>query len=188
MGFMPPDPASDAVNGASELRTFWRRIARALDRLVVSRGRRAVPAIVLRGSKHDFRQASATRRDQRQAIRRSMEIDAFQSTTLVIEPPRGTSLNNAAKAAEPSSCLWPSIFMIGRDSRGNWVAQEQGGARGGLFVDPAGALKFAKSENGNHPHAVVWVSGVLELDASRAPATASAQRPDGDVHRARRVA
>jgi hypothetical protein len=97
-------------------------------------------------------------------------------------------MNNAEKAAEPPSCLRPPIFMIGRDSRGNWVAQEQGGGRGGLFVDCAGALKFAKSENGNHPHAVVWVSGALELDASHAPAVAVGQRLADDILRERRVA
>jgi hypothetical protein len=91
-------------------------------------------------------------------------------------------MNNAEKAAEPPSCLRPPIFMIGRDSKGNWVAQEQGGARGGLFVDRAGALKFAKSESGNHPYAVVWVSGVLELDVSHAPVIAD------DARRERRVA
>jgi hypothetical protein len=97
-------------------------------------------------------------------------------------------MDNAGKAAEPPSCLRPPIFMIGRDSRGNWVAQEQGGARGGLFVDRAGALKFAKSENGNHPHAVVWVSGILELDASHAPVIAAGQRLIDSVRRERRVA
>ena len=71
----------------------------------------------------------------------------------------------AEQTDEPPSCLRSPIFMIGRDSGGNWVVQEQSGARGGLFVDRAGALKFARSETGNHPHAVVWVSGVLELDA-----------------------
>ncbi|MGB6536550.1 MAG: hypothetical protein WBF58_11385 [Xanthobacteraceae bacterium] len=65
--------------------------------------------------------------------------------------------------AESLSCLHPPIFMIGRDSRGNWVAQEQSGARGGFFVDRGGAIKFAKSENGNRPHAIVWVRGILEL-------------------------
>lgn len=72
--------------------------------------------------------------------------------------------------SEPPSCLRPPIFMIGRDSRGHWVARENGGARGGLFVDCAGALKFARDGNGNRPPAVVMVSGVLELDiAPEAP-------------------
>lgn len=87
-----------------------------------------------------------------------------------------------------SSCLLPPIFLIGRDSRGNWVAQEQNGACGGLFVDRAGALKFVKSENGDHPHAVVWVNGILELDVSAAPAAAREERLAEDAQRVRRVA
>jgi hypothetical protein len=62
------------------------------------------------------------------------------------------------------------------DSKGNWVAQEQSGMRGGLFVDRARALKFAKSECGPGSHAILWVSGVLELDLSAAPTAASEQR------------
>jgi hypothetical protein len=79
-------------------------------------------------------------------------------------------MKEAETAAEPPSCLQPPIFMIGRNSRGNWVAQERSGARGGVFIDRAGALKFAKFESGNHPHAVVWVSGILELSVAPAPA------------------
>ena len=97
-------------------------------------------------------------------------------------------MKQAEKATEPPSCLQPPIFMIGRDSRGNWVAQEQGGARGGLFVDRAGALKFAKFENGNHPHAVVWVSGVLELDTSTSAPIVPEQRLESDSVLLRRVA
>jgi hypothetical protein len=66
--------------------------------------------------------------------------------------------------AASSSWLLPPTFLIGRDSRGNWVAQERSGACGGLFASRAAALKFAKFESGNQPHAVVWVNGVLELD------------------------
>jgi hypothetical protein len=88
------------------------------------------------------------------------------------------TVTQTEEVAEPPSCLQPPIFMIGRDSRGNWVAQEQGGACGGLFVDRAGALKFAKFESGNHPHAVVWVSGVLELNTSAATPNSSADRRD----------
>jgi hypothetical protein len=91
------------------------------------------------------------------------------------------------EAPEPPSCLQSPIFMIGRDSRGNWVAQEQSGMRGGLFVDRAGALKFAKAESGD-PHAVVWVSGILELDTSTtAPGTARRQRGES-LNRQRRAA
>jgi hypothetical protein len=64
--------------------------------------------------------------------------------------------------------------MIGQDSRGNWVAQEKSGICGGLFVNRDQALKFAKFENGDRPHAVVMVSGILELDTSSATARADA--------------
>jgi len=97
-------------------------------------------------------------------------------------------MEQAEKATEPPSCLQPPIFMIGRDSRGNWVAQEKSGARGGLFVDRAQALRFAKSESGNHPHAVVWVSGVLELDTGVSSPIMSEQQLDTDRVRLRRVA
>ena len=36
-----------------------------------------------------------------------------------------------------------SLFLLGRNSRGQWVAQDQSGRRGGLFVSQAAALKFA---------------------------------------------
>jgi hypothetical protein len=44
------------------------------------------------------------------------------------------------------------------------VAQEKSGACGGLFTSRAAALKFAKFESGEHPHAVVMVNGILELN------------------------
>jgi hypothetical protein len=97
-------------------------------------------------------------------------------------------MRKAETAAEPPSCLQPPIFMIGRDGRGNWVAQEQSGTRGGLFVDRAAALKFAKFESGTDPHAIVWVSGILELNTSSTTAIASARRLASDALRARRVA
>jgi hypothetical protein len=57
-----------------------------------------------------------------------------------------------------------SFFLVGRNSRGNWVARDQKGLCGGLFIGRAEAVKFAMFENGNHPEAVVMVPGVLELD------------------------
>jgi hypothetical protein len=73
-----------------------------------------------------------------------------------------------------------SLFLVGKDSHGNWVARSPSGLRGGLFVSRAEALKFAMSENGKRPQAVITVSGVLELDmstksgAGRSPADAQA--------------
>jgi hypothetical protein len=68
-----------------------------------------------------------------------------------------------------SSCSNSATFLVGRNSRGNWVAQDQQGLRGGLFVDRAEAVKFAIFENGDRPQAVIMVPGILELDMSRRP-------------------
>jgi hypothetical protein len=69
------------------------------------------------------------------------------------------------KLVEPPSCSSPSaIVFIGRNSRGNWIAREQNGLFGGLFVDRAQAVKYALSENGNHPLAIVELSREIELD------------------------
>jgi hypothetical protein len=87
-----------------------------------------------------------------------------------------------------SSWLLPPIFLIGRNSKGNWVAQERGGACGGLFASREAALKFAKFESGNDARAVVWVSGVLELNTSTASAKANEQGLIGRLDGARRVA
>jgi len=73
-----------------------------------------------------------------------------------------------AEPPSPASCSTTSIFLIGKNSRGNWVVQDQQGVRGGLFVARAEALKFAMFENGNRPQAVVMVPGILELNISDA--------------------
>ena len=59
--------------------------------------------------------------------------------------------------------------MVGRDSHGHWVAKDQNGLCGGLFVDRAEALKFAMFENGHRPQAVIMVPGVLELNMRARP-------------------
>jgi len=61
-----------------------------------------------------------------------------------------------------------SLFLLGQNSRGQWVAQDQGGRRGGLFVNRAAALKFALFENGRRPELVVNMPGGLELSLSGA--------------------
>ncbi len=74
------------------------------------------------------------------------------------------------KGEPPSlSASEPPLFLIGKDSHGNWVVQDQSGLHGGLFVDRAEALKFAMFENGNRPQTVIMVPGVLELDMSAKP-------------------
>ena len=74
------------------------------------------------------------------------------------------------KHVEPPSIVpssRPLHFLIGKDSRGNWVVQDERGLCGGLFVDRTQALRFAMFENGNKPQAVVMVPGVFELDLNR---------------------
>jgi hypothetical protein len=67
---------------------------------------------------------------------------------------------------EPPSCA-SNIVIIGRNSRGNWVAQEQNGLFGGLFVNRAQAMKYALFENGHHPETIVLTSNIVELDMHR---------------------
>ena len=90
--------------------------------------------------------------------------------------------------AEPPSSLRQPIFLIGQDSRGNWVVEDKNGTRGGLFVDRAQALRYIRSENGNLPQALVTVAGVLELDLTRSPVMAPQRSPSIDPQRERRVA
>jgi len=58
------------------------------------------------------------------------------------------------------------LFFIGKDSHNNWVVQDQQHRCGGLFVDRAEAIRFARFENGHQPQAVVMVPGIFELDMS----------------------
>ena len=81
-----------------------------------------------------------------------------------------------------SSSSKSSLFLIGRDSHGHWVVQDQSHRRGGLFIDRSEALKYAMFENGNRPQAVIMVPDVLELDMNAKPpadqrSTADAQAP-----------
>ena len=81
-----------------------------------------------------------------------------------------------------------SLFLIGRNSRGNWVVQSQHGLRGGLFVSRAEALKFALFENGNRRHLVVMVPGVFELDLSGNAFAAPHSSPTAEASLQRRAA
>ena len=79
------------------------------------------------------------------------------------------------KLVEPPSWSTASaIVFIGRNSRGNWVAQEQNGLYGGLFVNRAQAVKYALFENGHHPETIVELARDVELDMGGASASSSA--------------
>ena len=74
------------------------------------------------------------------------------------------------KLVEPPSCSAASaIVFIGRNRRGQWVAQEQNGLYGGLFVSRAQAVKYALFENGHHPETIVELVRDIELDMGNAP-------------------
>ena len=69
---------------------------------------------------------------------------------------------------QPSQSKSP-LFFIGKDSRGNWVVQDQHHLSGGLFIDRAAALRFALFENGNQPQSVIMAPGIIELDLNGSP-------------------
>jgi hypothetical protein len=74
------------------------------------------------------------------------------------------------KLVEPPSCSATStIVFVGRNRCGNWIAQQQNGLYGGLFVNRAEAVRYALFENGHHPEAIVVVSREIELDMGRKP-------------------
>ena len=76
------------------------------------------------------------------------------------------------KLVEPPSCSTAStIVFVGRNRRGQWVAQEQNGLYGGLFVNRAQAVKYALFENGHHPETIVELSREIELNMGGAPSS-----------------
>jgi len=81
------------------------------------------------------------------------------------------------KLVEPPSCSAAStIVFIGRNHRGQWVAQQQNGLYGGLFVNRAQAVKYALFENGQHPEMIVELSREIELDMRSQTADIPASR------------
>jgi len=84
------------------------------------------------------------------------------------------------KLVEPPSCSAgaSTVVFIGRDCHGNWIAREQNGLSGGLFVNHAQALKYALSENGHHPETIVELSREIELDIPMQASAGTRQRPD----------
>ncbi|MCG2630519.1 hypothetical protein L6654_28200 [Bradyrhizobium sp. WYCCWR 13023] len=74
------------------------------------------------------------------------------------------------KLVEPPSCSsLSSIVFIGKNRRGQWIAQEQHGLYGGLFVSRAEALKYALFENGQHPGTIVELPREIELEMGKNP-------------------
>ena len=83
------------------------------------------------------------------------------------------------KVDEPPSCS-SNLVLIGRNSSGNWVARESHGLFGGLFVSRAQAVKYALSENGDHPATIVLTADIVELDMHRKASSSSQATMDAD--------
>jgi hypothetical protein len=90
--------------------------------------------------------------------------------------------------SKPPSWLRPPLFMVGQDSRGNWVVQDKKGMRGGLFVNREAALRYVRSENGFKPQAVVMVSGGFELEISSNAGVSPRAENASDFANRRRIA
>ncbi|MYV81934.1 hypothetical protein GTH44_08715 [Bradyrhizobium japonicum] len=92
-------------------------------------------------------------------------------------PPASIGRNTKVKLVEPPSCSSPStVVFIGRNHRGQWVAQQQNGLYGGLFVNRAQAIKYALFENGQHPETIIELPREIELDMGRKPDAAAPKR------------
>jgi hypothetical protein len=86
------------------------------------------------------------------------------------------------KLVEPPSCSAAStIVFIGKNRRGQWVAQEQNGLYGGLFVNRAQAIKYALFENGHRPETIIELSREIELDMQSAAASIDPSRRPHDA-------
>jgi hypothetical protein len=84
----------------------------------------------------------------------------------------------------PEDQLSTDCFFVGRNSRGQWVVQDADHRRGGLFVNCAAALKFARDEDSRGRLAVVIVDDVLELDMNAPALAATMQTPVSSYRRA----
>lgn len=69
-----------------------------------------------------------------------------------------------------AALLWMAIILCAvRNRRGQWVAQEQNGLYGGVFVSCAQAIKFARLENGQHLETIIELPREIELDVGLQP-------------------
>src|SRR5260370_13130184 len=91
--------------------------------------------------------------------------------------------NANVKLVEPPSCSSASaIVFIGKNKRGHWVAQEQNGLYGGLFVNRAQAVKYALFENGHHPETIVELSPPIELQMGGKLSSPPPRPPRAPLH------
>jgi hypothetical protein len=93
-----------------------------------------------------------------------------------------------AKQTEPPSYREFPRFVVGQDRCGNWVVQNKGRTRGGMFVDRIAALRYVRSEVGDRPSALIITSGVIELEMAAPPDAMPKLQPDAYTSSLRRVA
>ena len=74
--------------------------------------------------------------------------------------------------------LTPSLFLIGKDSRGNWVVRNQAGRYAAVFVERSKALRFAMLDDDRRPRAAIMVPSVLDfgVDGTQEPVGADLRR------------
>lgn len=89
------------------------------------------------------------------------------------------------KQVEPPSSS-QIVFLVGRNSRGHWVAQERNGLYGGLFISRAAAVSYAMFESGHNPASVIPTTETIELQiaARSSPDSRSAVEAEAAVRRA----
>src|SRR5262245_37023376 len=100
--------------------------------------------------------------------------NSYAPLSTFVAPKRFERRSAMDKKGEPPSTCRAKLFRIGKNSRGNWVVQDQSGLCGGMFVNRTEAVKFARFRNGSRPRPVIMVPVVLELDR---PATRIARPP-----------
>ncbi|HEY1981761.1 MAG TPA: hypothetical protein VGH13_16930 [Xanthobacteraceae bacterium] len=90
--------------------------------------------------------------------------------------------------AEPPSRLRKPLFIVGQNSQGNWVVQDQKGICGGLFVNRKAALSFVRAQQRFRPYAVIVVSDLLELDIKSIQRARPARKAENRLQQRHRVA
>jgi hypothetical protein len=72
-----------------------------------------------------------------------------------------TQTDPSALPTQQSDCV-----LVGVNSRGNWIARDAFGTRGGIFVSCAAALSYARLEFRLRTLPIVMSDGNIELDLS----------------------
>ncbi|WP_425338926.1 hypothetical protein [Methylocapsa acidiphila] len=58
----------------------------------------------------------------------------------------------------------PPSFIVGRDGDDHWIVVETHGLCGGIFVDEAAAMRYARAESRGRPDAIRLAPSLLVLN------------------------